>query len=109
MAPEVGLEQPYNLKADVYSWTMILWYMLALEPPFGLYTKSMIEERVFRKGYRPKIFHAWSSRIASVMNQSWATDHRERPTMKELTTVMRAELSDVNPRFAALIDHSMTP
>ena len=36
MAPEVGLGQPYNLAADVYSWSMLMWFMLALEPPFGL-------------------------------------------------------------------------
>jgi len=32
-APEVGLGLPYNLKADVYSWAMLMWYIMALEPP----------------------------------------------------------------------------
>lgn len=36
MAPEVGLGLPYNLKADVYSWSMLMWYILALEPPVSL-------------------------------------------------------------------------
>lgn len=104
MAPEVGLHEPYNLKADVYSWAMILWYMLALEPPFGLYTPSMIQERVFVKGYRPKVFVAWSSRVSAVMKQAWSSDHHARPSMKEVASIVRSELVDTNPRFAALMD-----
>ena len=30
MAPEVSLGKPYNLTADVYSWSMIMWFILAL-------------------------------------------------------------------------------
>ena len=104
MAPEVGLRRPYNLSADVYSWAMLLWYMLALEPPFGLYSQGMIEQRVFRRGYRPKLFSSWSSRIAVVMKQAWAADHRERPTMKEVASVVRSELAEINPRFAVLME-----
>ena len=36
MSPEVGLGLPYNLKADVYSWSMLMWYIMALEPPVSL-------------------------------------------------------------------------
>lgn len=53
MAPENGLGRPYNLKADVYSWSMVMWYIMALEPPMGLYTPRMIVEKVFTNGYRP--------------------------------------------------------
>lgn len=106
MAPEVGLHRPYNLKADVYSWSMLLWYMLALEPPFGIYSQGMIEERVFRRGYRPKLFSSWSSRVAAVMKQSWNPDHRARPTMHEVASVIRTELAEINPRFAVLMETS---
>lgn len=106
VAPEVGLHQPYNLKADVYSWAMLVWYMLALEPPFGLYSQGMIEQRVFRKGYRPKLFSSWSSRIAAVLKQAWSGDHRSRPNMNEVASVIRAELSEINPRFAVLMETS---
>jgi hypothetical protein len=106
VAPEVALTRPYNLKADVYSWSMLLWYMLALEPPFGLYSQSMIEERVFRRGYRPKLFSSWSSRVAAVMKQAWAADQRSRPTMHEVASVIRSELAELNPRFAVLMENN---
>lgn len=108
VSPEVGLRRPYNLKADVYSWAMLLWCMLALEPPFGLYSQGMIEQRVFRKGYRPKLFNRWSSRVAAVMKQAWSDDHRSRPSMKEVANVIRAELADINPRFAVLMESNDT-
>lgn len=105
MAPEVGLHRPYNLKADVYSWAMLMWYMLALEPPYGLYSQGMIEQKVFRRGYRPKLFSRWSSRVAAVMKQAWAADQRSRPTMQEVASVLRAELAEINPRFAVLMEN----
>ena len=78
MAPEVGLRNPYSLSADVYSWSMILWYILALEPPFGLYTEKMIQERVFRRGVRPQQFAAWPVRIVEIQRQAWDKDLNER-------------------------------
>jgi hypothetical protein len=85
---------------------MILWYILALEPPLASFSKRMIEERVFRKGYRPKVFSRWSSRVSSAIQQAWDADHMARPTMKEVATVIRAELALINPKFAVLIDNS---
>jgi hypothetical protein len=66
----------------------------------------MIEDHVFRRGYRPKVFSRWSSRISAVMEQGWDADQRARPTMNEAAGVIRAELGAMNPRFAALIDNS---
>jgi len=83
-----------------------LWYILALEPPLGLYSKSMIEDRVFLKGYRPKVFSRWSARVAGVMKSAWDEDHRIRPTMKEAAAVIRTELGAINPKYAVLMDDS---
>ena len=35
MAPEVASSKPYNQKADVYSFGMILWELVAYEKPFN--------------------------------------------------------------------------
>ena len=39
MAPEVALHKPYNEKADVFSWSFIVWEMATLTKPFEGYTK----------------------------------------------------------------------
>jgi serine/threonine protein kinase len=35
MAPEIMLNQPYGLKADVYSFGICMWEIMAREPPFN--------------------------------------------------------------------------
>jgi serine/threonine protein kinase len=92
MAPEVGLYKAYNLSADVYSWSMIMWFILALEPPFGLYTNNMIADRVFVRGSRPAVFKKWKEPIANLMQQSWDADLTKRPSFREISNVLKHEL-----------------
>ena len=106
MAPEVGLGRPYNLSADVYSWSMVMWFMLALEPPFGFYTESMIASRVLRKGSRPAIFKRWNELIGDIMRASWDVDIQNRPSFLEISLVLKQELLDCDG--ASLVTGSST-
>jgi len=101
MAPEVGMRHPYTTSADVYSWSMVLWYMLSLEPPFGTYTQKMFDARVFRRGYRPKIFTSWSPRIKEVICMAWHADPKQRPSFRDIIPTLRAELGEIDPSRAA--------
>jgi serine/threonine protein kinase len=84
MAPEVGLRNPYNFKADVYSWSQLMWYILELEPPLGVYTPQMFCERVFKRGTRPAVMESWPKHMAPLMKQCWSANISERPTFKEV-------------------------
>jgi serine/threonine protein kinase len=92
MAPEVGLGKPYNLTADVYSWSMIMWFILALEPPFGFYTEDMIRDRVLKRGSRPAIFKAWSETLGNLMKRAWSVDITARPSFSEVCSVLKLEM-----------------
>ena len=94
MAPEVGLGKPYNASADVYSWGMVMWFILALEPPFGHYTERMIKDRVHAKGYRPAVFKRWNELISELLRASWDTNIEERPSFLEITLVLKQQLID---------------
>ena len=94
MAPEVGLGETYNLSADVYSWAMVTWFILALEPPFGLYTENMITERVHKRGVRPAIFRRWNDVIGEMLRCAWDPDLHTRPNFLEITLVLKQELID---------------
>ncbi len=96
VAPEVGLSKPYNLSADVYSWSMCCWFILALEPPFGFYTEDMIRDRVFKRGSRPAIFDSWSQDLGEILRQAWGADIAGRPTFKHIRDVLRMELQSVS-------------
>jgi serine/threonine protein kinase len=101
MAPEVGLGKPYNKKADVYSWSMLMWYMLALEPPFGLYSEKMLAERVFKRNYRPKVFSRWPAAVSKIMQQAWHEDIAERPSFQEISRVLKQEVCASNSKLSA--------
>lgn len=106
MAPEVGLKQPYNLKADVYSWAIMLWYILALEPPFGLYTPSMFLDRVFVKQYRPSIQEKWPVALTSLMRESWDVDIETRPSFKSIKDRLREYVAVLDPEVSSFINTS---
>eukprot|EP00526_Cylindrotheca_closterium_P010359 CAMPEP_0113655706 /NCGR_PEP_ID=MMETSP0017_2-20120614/29872_1 /TAXON_ID=2856 /ORGANISM="Cylindrotheca closterium" /LENGTH=403 /DNA_ID=CAMNT_0000569017 /DNA_START=13 /DNA_END=1224 /DNA_ORIENTATION=+ /assembly_acc=CAM_ASM_000147 len=93
MAPEVGLGMPYNLSVDVYSWSMILWFILALEPPYGFYTEDMIIDRVFKRGSRPAVFESWSHELGNLMKCSWDSTISKRPGFSEICSALRSEMS----------------
>jgi serine/threonine protein kinase len=106
MSPENLQGNPYDLTTDVYSWAMIMWFVLALEPPFAPYTESMIEERVCQRGYRPKLFTTWSTRISKLMSLSWHQNPKERPSFARIAEELKKELAEVNPTLAQMVDKS---
>lgn len=91
---------PYNLTADVYSWSMIMWYIMALEPPFGAYLPNMFFERVFQKGYRPAMKDKWSDTLKSLMKDSWSTNINERPSFEMIQTRLREVVKSLDPGTA---------
>jgi serine/threonine protein kinase len=101
MAPEVGLGKPYNEKADVYSWSMLMWYMLALEPPFGLYSEKMLADCVFKRRHRPQIFKRWPAAVSNIMRQAWHEDIAERPSFQEISRVLKQEAFASNSKLSA--------
>mmetsp|Transcript_2420 Transcript_2420/g.4526 ORF Transcript_2420/g.4526 Transcript_2420/m.4526 type:complete len:127 (+) Transcript_2420:132-512(+) len=106
MSPENMKGKPYGLSTDVYSWSMIMWYILALEPPFAMYTESMIIERACDRGYRPKIFSSWSSRLSKLITRSWSVNPKERPSFAAIANGLKDELKEVDPRLAQMVEES---
>lgn len=103
MAPEVGLRKPYNQKADVYSWSMLMWYILALEPPLGMYTPRMFLDRVFQRGYRPAIKEKWPEELKSLIRQSWDEKIEVRPDFEEIKHRLREFTKISDPEIASLM------
>jgi len=98
MAPEVGLREPYNLKADVYSWAMLMWYFLALEPPMGMYTPKMFIEKVFKLGYRPAVKETWPRGVAKLLKRCWTDVIDDRPTFHDIKEVIKKDLTKIDPQ-----------
>lgn len=106
MAPEVGLQKPYNLKADIYSWSMLMWYIMALEPPFGLYTPRMFLDRVFTKGSRPIIKENWPEGVGDLLRTAWSEQIDERPNCEDIMRVLKLEVYKLDPQIASFMGNS---
>lgn len=107
MAPEVGLQKPYNSKADVYSWSMLMWYIMALEPPFGMYTVKMFLDRVFAKHYRPAVKEKWPEQISTLMQDCWNVDPDLRPSFANIMTRLTLYVAELDPEVASFMNPSV--
>ncbi len=55
MAPEVCFSDPYNVKADVYSFGMLLYQVASMVTPFDGFSMGRHEREVLRGGFRPDV------------------------------------------------------
>ena len=107
MAPEVGLNERYNLKADVYSWSMLFFYILALEPPMGSYTPNMFMDRVFERNYRPSVQNKdWSPTVVRLLQRCWRKEIKARPSFNDILRVLRTEIKYVDPNIGRIMGPS---
>mmetsp|Transcript_32759 Transcript_32759/g.75423 ORF Transcript_32759/g.75423 Transcript_32759/m.75423 type:complete len:396 (+) Transcript_32759:38-1225(+) len=99
MSPEVRFQEPYNEKADVYSFSLVMWEMLALERPF-CYEKDgeqelqqkVVFERKKERRQRPKLDASWPKRIKTLLVMSWDDDALQRPKMSKVHSVLKSEI-----------------
>eukprot|EP00581_Thalassiosira_minuscula_P004806 CAMPEP_0183737570 /NCGR_PEP_ID=MMETSP0737-20130205/52361_1 /TAXON_ID=385413 /ORGANISM="Thalassiosira miniscula, Strain CCMP1093" /LENGTH=643 /DNA_ID=CAMNT_0025971879 /DNA_START=78 /DNA_END=2009 /DNA_ORIENTATION=+ len=81
MAPEVGLSLGYGTKADVYSFGILLWEILAMSKPYAAYSSAEFEKAVFVKGDRPVIYHHWPATMKDLISRCWSASPSQRPTI----------------------------
>lgn len=85
MAIEVSKGLPYNCKADVYGWSMILWQMLSLRQPYEEYsTKDDYYLKVCEEGKRLKLSGHIPNSIEYLLEDCWTEDISRRLHMNEV-------------------------
>jgi serine/threonine protein kinase len=82
MAPEVALGKPYNLKADVYSYALLLYAIIGMKEPYIAIPGDEQEDRVFVSGERPKIKSKWPQVVQDLLKSMWQEDCQQRPSME---------------------------
>lgn len=95
MAPEIGLGQRYNLKADVYSFAILLYEVMSLEKVFQGWNLSEISNRVYLKKYRPRLFLFWSQQLKEVLKACWSDVSAARLPMKNVETILHKEVNNL--------------
>ncbi|CAA7410771.1 unnamed protein product [Spirodela intermedia] len=100
MAPEVIEHRPYDQKADVFSFGIVLWELLTGKLPYENLTPLQAAVGVVQKGLRPSIPESTHPRLAALLERCWHQDPSERPEFSEILDALRliaGEVGDEKP------------
>ncbi|EXX72885.1 Ste20p [Rhizophagus irregularis DAOM 197198w] len=84
MAPEILRNEPYTLKSDIYSFSMIMWEFTSGIPPFNNKAHDYNLILDICEGERPKIIKNTPKCYIDLMNKCWDLEQKNRPTITEL-------------------------
>ncbi|KAI3991525.1 hypothetical protein MKX01_017144 [Papaver californicum] len=84
MAPEVFHNEPVDEKSDVYSFGVILWELATLKIPWDGLNQMQVIAAVGFMDQRNQIPNDTDPHWASLIESSWRSDPKCRPTFKEL-------------------------
>eukprot|EP00984_Skeletonema_dohrnii_P036869 scaffold38314_cov139-Skeletonema_dohrnii-CCMP3373.AAC.1 len=92
MAPECGKRKRYNLSADVYSFTMLLWEIITMRQPLEDFTYSRLQAEVFEDGHRPNIKLITNKHMKELVRLGWHQDSSQRPSIDTVYEELKMEL-----------------
>ena len=108
MSPEVLKEEPdhYNLKADVYTFSIVTWQVLSLQQPFSFVrSRGELVDHVLNEGGRPEIPDSWPKAIKETMRAAFDVDMGKRPTMSSFYETLRLQLKGADTENSEKFDH----
>jgi len=97
MAPEVALNQAYNVSSDVYSWAIVSYELLSLDKPFDGWTRDLHADLVCTRGLRPETnntLHPISTDMKILLEQAWNPIPSNRITMPQIGVQLRCLMSN---------------
>jgi len=96
MAPEILFGKPYNQKADVFSFGILLYEIFALKLPFEGFTNLDYKTKVFSNAnYRPKLGKKWPTVMKALLEECWDGSMENRPEFERIASVLKAEMADM--------------
>lgn len=100
MAPEIlAGSNNYDIKADVYSFGILLWEIMSRNKPYVELNNFQIPLAVLERGLRPKMSKIPSNcsyRIRELMKQCWDKSRSKRPDFNQIVRVLEEEIEDLS-------------
>lgn len=89
MAPEIYKHQSYNETVDVYSYGMILFYLLDGKPPWPTLNGLVAARKAAEEGDRPIIPRNWDNRVQILLQECWDENASVRPSFHRIVQALR--------------------
>ncbi|XP_050235017.1 serine/threonine-protein kinase STY8-like [Mercurialis annua] len=103
MAPEVINHQPYDQKADIFSFAIVLWELITAKVPYDTMTPLQAALGV-RQGLRPDLPQDAHPKLLDLMKRCWETTPSNRPSFSEITVELEMLLQEVQETTDAAND-----
>ncbi|KAI3717099.1 hypothetical protein L1987_68460 [Smallanthus sonchifolius] len=84
MAPEVIEHRPYDHKADVFSFGVVLWELLTGEVPYSYLTPLQAAVGVVQQGLRPTIPKQTHPKLTELLENCWQQNPTSRPEFTDI-------------------------
>ncbi|XP_015694233.1 serine/threonine-protein kinase STY46 [Oryza brachyantha] len=84
MAPEVIEHKPYDSKADVFSFGVVLWELLTGKIPYEFLTPLQAAIGVVQEGLRPVIPKGTDPKLALLLESCWQQNPVNRPDFVQI-------------------------
>ncbi|BBH08846.1 ACT-like protein tyrosine kinase family protein [Prunus dulcis] len=94
MAPEVINHQPYDQKADVFSFAIVLWELVTAKVPYDTMTPLQAALGV-RQGLRPDLPSTGHPKLLELMQRCWDADPSNRPSFSDIIAQLECLLQEV--------------
>lgn len=91
MAPEVLSISDYTLKADVYSYSIVMYEIITREIPYKGLSHEIIKEKVLNLHERPDmdlIPPSCPQELKKLMTLCWRTDPHKRPSFSGIIDLL---------------------
>ncbi|XP_065043789.1 serine/threonine-protein kinase STY46-like isoform X2 [Musa acuminata AAA Group] len=95
MAPEVIEHKPYDHKADVFSFGIVMWELLTAKLPYEYLTPLQAAVGVVQKGLRPTLPKNTHPKLDELLHKCWQLDPAARPDFSEILEILQLIAKEV--------------